>query len=76
MHYPKKGEGEWEKKFEQAYRKTYGQAVSSVRQSIESFFNFLEERVKIQVASKVRSSARLILHVIGKVAAAMVRWAF
>jgi hypothetical protein len=45
-------------------------AVSSVRQPIESFFNWLEEKTKIQIASKVRSYNGLIVHVFGRIAAA------
>jgi hypothetical protein len=45
-------------------------AISSVRQPIESFFNWLEEKTKIQIASKVRSYNGLIVHVFGRMAAA------
>ncbi len=50
---------------------TYSTWVSSVRQPIESFFNWLDSKTKIQKACKVRSSAGLIVHVFGKVAAAL-----
>jgi hypothetical protein len=45
-------------------------AVSSIRQPIESFFNWLEEKTKIQMASKVRSFNGLMVHVFGRMAAA------
>lgn len=45
-------------------------AVSSIRQPIESFFNWLEEKTHIQIASKVRSYKGLIVHVFGRIAAA------
>jgi hypothetical protein len=45
-------------------------AISRVRQPIESLFNWLEEKTKIQMASKVRSYAGLIVHVFGRIAAA------
>jgi len=45
-------------------------AISSLRQPIESFFNWLEEKTSIQKASKVRSSPGLIVHVFGRMAAA------
>jgi hypothetical protein len=47
-------------------------AVSGVRQPIESFFNWLEEKTSIQLASKVRSYQGLMVHVFGRIAAALV----
>ncbi len=67
----KKGETEWENRFNHAFRVLYGKAVSSVRQPIESFFNWMIEKVDIQNASKVRSIKGLNVHVFGKAAAAM-----
>lgn len=46
-------------------------AISRVRQPIESLFNWIEEKTKIQIASKVRSYEGLITHVFGKIAAAL-----
>jgi hypothetical protein len=45
-------------------------AISRIRQPVESFFNWLEEKTKIQMASKVRSSKGLVVHVFGRIAAA------
>lgn len=45
-------------------------AVSRVRQPIESFFNWLQEKTGIEIASKVRSYKGLLVHVFGKIAAA------
>ena len=45
--------------------------VSRVRQPIESLFNWIEEKTKIQIASKVRSYNGLMVHIFGKLAAAM-----
>ena len=45
--------------------------VSQVRQPIESLFNWIQEKTGIQVASKVRSFRGLMVHVFGKIAAAM-----
>ena len=50
--------------------------VSSVRQPIESFFNWLNDLTNIQAASKVRSSQGLLLHIFGRVAFAMFSIAF
>ena len=49
----------------------YSAAVSSIRQAIESFFNWLQEKTHIQFASKVRSERGLLLHVFGRFAAAL-----
>jgi hypothetical protein len=46
-------------------------AVSRVRQPIESLFNWIEEKTGIQRASKVRSYKGLLVHVFGRLAAAM-----
>ena len=45
--------------------------VSQIRQPIESLFNWLEEKTKIQIASKVRSYDGLMAHVFGKIAVAL-----
>ena len=49
-----KGEPEVLKQREKAARDLFSQAVSKVRQPIESFFNWLNEKTEIQRASKVR----------------------
>jgi hypothetical protein len=45
--------------------------VSRVRQPIESFFNWLNEKTGIQIASKVRSTKGLLVHIFGRIAAAL-----
>jgi hypothetical protein len=50
--------------------------VSRMRQPIESLFNWIEEKTGIQTASKVRSYNGLLVHVFGKLAAAMFLLAF
>jgi len=49
----------------------FSAAVSGIRQAIESFFNWLQEKTHIQFASKVRSERGLLLHVFGRFAAAL-----
>jgi hypothetical protein len=44
----------------------YSTAISRIRQPIESCFNWIEEKVKIQLASKVRSYNGLLVHIFGK----------
>lgn len=46
-------------------------AISRVRQPIESFFNWINEKTGIQMASKVRSTNGLMVHVFGRLAAAL-----
>ena len=48
----------------------FSTAVSKIRQPIESLFNWIEEKTKIQIASKVRSYNGLIVHTFGKLATA------
>lgn len=58
-------------KFLDAADQLLSTAVSRIRQPIESFFNWLEEKTSIQMASKVRSSNGLLVHIFGRIAAAL-----
>lgn len=53
------------------FDKLWSSSVSRVRQPIEAFFSWLEEKTGIQMASKVRSLNGLLVHVYGRLAAAM-----
>jgi len=53
------------------FDRLFSRAVSRIRQPIESFFNWIQEKTHIQNASKVRSYQGLMVHVFGKFAAAM-----
>lgn len=66
-----KGEPEVLKQREKAARGLFSQAVSKVRQPIESFFNWLNEKTEIQRASKVRATKGLLVHTFGKLAIAL-----
>ncbi len=46
-------------------------AVSRIRQPIESLFSWIEDKTKIQMASKVRSYTGLLVHVFGRISAAL-----
>lgn len=46
-------------------------AISKIRQPIESLFNQIDEKVKLQNASKVRSLKGILTHVWGKITAFM-----
>ena len=50
--------------------KYYNRLVRSIRQPIESLFNWIEEKTGIQRASKVRSTDALMIHCWGKLAVA------
>jgi len=65
-----KGQSESMKCFDKAAADLFSSAVSRVRQPIESFFNWLEEKTSIQRASKVRSTNGLLVHVFGRLAVA------
>lgn len=49
-------------------------AVSRVRQPIETLFGWIEEKTGIECAGKVRSYQGLMVHVFGRLAAAMFFW--
>lgn len=49
-------------------------AVSRVRQPIETLFGWIEEKTGIECAGKVRSYQGLLVHVFGRLAAAMFFW--
>jgi Transposase DDE domain. len=51
--------------------KLFSEAVSRIRQPIESLFNWINEKTGIQQASKVRSYQGLLVHAFGRLAAAM-----
>jgi len=53
------------------YEQLLSSGVSRVRQPIESFFNWLEEKTEIRTASKVRSYKGLMVHIFGRLSAAM-----
>ena len=66
-----KGETEAVRQFKKAADDLFSTAVSVVRQPIESLFNWINEKTKLQNASNVRSSQGLIIHVFGAIAAAL-----
>lgn len=60
----------------EAHEQWLSTAVSRVRQPIESLFQWIEQQTGIESASKVRSYQGLMVHVFGKLAAAMFFWNF
>lgn len=67
----KKGQSKEYKQRHKAADDLYSQAVSSIRQPIESFFGWIIEKTDIQRASKVRSTQGLLVHTFGKITAAI-----
>ena len=56
--------------------KFFSTAVSVVRQPIETLFGWIKEKTGIEAANKVRSYNGLLVHVFGRIAAAMFFWNF
>jgi hypothetical protein len=71
-----KSETETTRQFKKAADDLFSTAVSSIRQPIESFFNWLIEKTNIQNASKVRCTKGLLLHVFGAITTALTFWLF
>jgi hypothetical protein len=67
-----KGEADCIRQREKAFRDLFGVAVSTARQPVEPFFNWINEKTKIQEAQKVRSTKGLFMHLFGRIAAAFI----
>lgn len=68
----KKGQSLEEQQRNVAYNKAIGTLVAKVRQPIESFFSWINQKTGLQNATKVRSEKGLLLHVFGKFAASII----
>lgn len=68
----KKGQSIEDKQRHKAADDLFSTAVSRIRQPIESLFNWLIDHTDIQRAAKVRSTKGLIVHVFGRIAAALI----
>lgn len=71
-----KGQPEVIKQRDKAANDLFSTAVSTIRQPIESLFNWLIVKTDIQRACKVRSTKGLLVHVFGKIAAAFIYLVF
>jgi len=56
------------------YEQWLSTAVSRVRQPIETLFGWIVEKTGIEFAGKVRSYPGLMVHVFGRLAAALFYW--
>ena len=54
-----------------ADQKFFSTGVSRAKQTVESFFNWINQKTGIQMASKVRSTQGLFKHIFGKLTAAL-----
>lgn len=68
-----KGKSEELKQRDFAYETLFSRTVSTIRQPIESFFNWINEKTGIQNASNVRSTNGLIVHIFGKLTACFLK---
>jgi len=64
----RKGQSDWERCFDSSANALYSTAVSRIRQPIESFFYWLEQKVDLQHASHVRSSLGLCAFIFARLA--------
>lgn len=71
-----KGEEQVIRQMDKAADDLFSTAVSTIRQPIESLFNWLNEKTSIQRAMKVRSTAGLLIHTMGKIAIAFISLIF
>lgn len=71
-----KGDSIQVRQFNKAADGLFSTAVSTVRQPIESFFNWLIQKTNIQNASKVRNTKGLLIHTFGAIATALLFWLF
>lgn len=67
-----RGQSQQQKQRHKAFNDLFSTAVATVRQPIESFFNWLNEHTNIQRAQKVRSTRGLLVHTMGKIAIAFI----
>ncbi len=70
-HKKRKGETEWETSFSRAGNTLWATALAAVRQPIEAFFSWLNDRFDLQQASKVRSDVGLWVFVLSRLSAAL-----
>ena len=68
-----KGKIEVLKQIDFAYENLFSKVVCTIRQPIEWFSNWINEKSQIQKASKVRSPKGLLVHVFGKITACFLK---
>lgn len=67
------GKADGLKNMDRAHKDLFSRAVSTIRQPIESFFNWINEKTQIQNASRVRSTRGLLVHIFGKLTACFLK---
>lgn len=71
-----KGQSELTRQFDKAANDLFSKAVSSIRQPIEGFFNWIIEKTALQNASKVRATNALLVHIWASFATALMFYLF
>jgi Transposase DDE domain len=71
-----KGQTQTERQFKKAADSLFSTAVSTVRQPVESLFNWINEKTELQNASKVRALNALMTHIFGALATALFHYIF
>lgn len=57
--------------FDKAANDLFSTAVATIRQPVESFYNWIQQKTNIHIASKVRSENGLFVHIYAKLVAAV-----
>jgi Transposase DDE domain len=68
-----KGDAERTRQFKRAADDLFSASVSSVRQPIESLFNWINELTGLQKASKIRATNGLFVHIFGAIATCLLK---
>ena len=68
-----KGKSDELKQRDYAYENLFSKVVSTIRQPIEAFFNWINQKTQIQDASNIRSTNGLIVHIFGKLTACFLK---
>ena len=71
-----KGQSQAQRQFNIAGDVLFSTAVSRVRKSIESLFNWINEKIGLQNAAKVRVTKGLMVHIFGALATALLYYIF
>jgi hypothetical protein len=71
-----KGQSQAQRQFNITGDALFSTAVSRVRQSIESLFNWINEKIGLQNAAKVRVTKGLMVHIFGALATALLYYIF
>jgi len=66
-----KGESIGFKQRNRAYNRVFSKAVSTIKEPIEAFFNWLIQKTDIQRSLKIRSTKGLLINIFGRISAVL-----